>query len=119
MRERLVKAFDHFHDVRARSDFEIAKLLNDLEIDIAVDLNGLSAGARFRVFAHRPAPIQVSYLGYPVTTAADFIDYVIADKIVLPFDQQPFWTEKIVHLAGLLPGQRQQTPNRRAHADAQ
>ncbi len=55
---------------------------------------------RFGIFAHRPAPIQVSYLGFPGTTGADFIDYVIADEIVLPFDQQPFWSEKIVHLPG-------------------
>jgi protein O-GlcNAc transferase len=88
MRARLVKAFDHFHDVRARSDLEVAKLLNELEIDIAVDLMGHTRDQRFGIFAHRPAPIQVSYLGFPGTTGADFIDYVIGDEIVLPFDQQ-------------------------------
>jgi protein O-GlcNAc transferase len=100
MRARVVKAFDHFHDVRGLDDAKVAKLLSELEIDIAIDLKGHTRDDRFGIFAHRPAPIQVSYLGYPGTTGADFIDYVIADEIVLPFDQQPFWSEKIVHLPG-------------------
>jgi predicted O-linked N-acetylglucosamine transferase (SPINDLY family) len=63
-----------------------------------VDLKGHTTDARIGILAHRPAPIQVSYLGYPGTSGADFMDYVIADKIVLPLDQQPFYSEKIVHL---------------------
>jgi protein O-GlcNAc transferase len=98
MRARLVAAFDRFHVVHSMSDRDVAKLLNALEVDIAVDLKGLTRDCRPGILAHRPAPIQVSYLGYPGTMGADFIDYVIADKVVLPFDQQPFWTEKIVHL---------------------
>ncbi len=98
MRARLIKACDQFHDVRSRDDREVAEMLVELEIDIAVDLNGHTRDERIGIFAHRPAPIQVSYLGYPGTTGADFIDYVIADEVVLPFDQQPLWTEKIVHL---------------------
>jgi predicted O-linked N-acetylglucosamine transferase (SPINDLY family) len=97
-RARLVRAFDQFHDVRSESDLDVAKLLNDLHVDIAIDLNGHTRGARSGILAHRAAPIQVSYLGYPGTMGADFIDYVIADKTVLPFDRQPFYTEKIVHL---------------------
>ena len=76
----------------------LAKLLNEQEVDIAVDLKGLTLDCRPGIFAHRPAPIQVSYLGYPGTMGADFIDYVIADTTVLPLDQQPFWTERIVDL---------------------
>ena len=98
MRARLVAAFDRFHVVHSMSDRDVAKLLNALEVDIAVDLKGLTRDCRPGILAHRPAPIQVSYLGCPGTMGADFIDYVIADKVVLPFDQQPFWTEKIVHL---------------------
>jgi len=98
MRARLMNAFDEFHDVRSKSDRDIAKHLNELHVDIAIDLKGYTYDARFGILAHRPAPIQVSYLGYPGTMGADFIDYVIADKIVLPFDQQPYYTEKIVHL---------------------
>src|SRR5260370_10259974 len=98
MRGRLLAAFDRFHEVGSRSDYEVAKLLGEQEVDIAVDLKGLTLDCRPGIFAHRPAPVQVSYLGYPGTMGADFIDYVIADKIVLPFDQEPFWTEKIVQL---------------------
>jgi predicted O-linked N-acetylglucosamine transferase (SPINDLY family) len=98
VRARVVRALDQFHDVRSMSDFDVAKLLSDLEVDIVVDLNGHTQFSRPGIFAHRPAPIQVSYLGYPGTMGADFIDYVIADKTALPFDQQPFYTEKIVHL---------------------
>jgi len=98
MRARLLAAFDRFHDVHSRSDYDVAKLLHELEVDIAVDLKGLTLDCRPGILAYRPAPVQVSYLGYPGTMGADFIDYVIADKIVLPLDQQPFWTERIVHL---------------------
>jgi predicted O-linked N-acetylglucosamine transferase (SPINDLY family) len=98
MRARLVRGFDQFHDVGSKSDLDAAKLLNDLHVDIVIDLKGYTHGARFGILAHRPAPIQVSYLGYPATMGADFIDYVIADKTVLPFDQQPYYTERIVHL---------------------
>jgi protein O-GlcNAc transferase len=98
MRARLVRAFDQFHDVRVASDRDVAKLLNDLEVDIAVDLKGYTQDCRPEILAHRPAPIQVNYLGYPGTMAAEFIDYVIADRIVLPFEHQPFYGEQIVHL---------------------
>src|SRR6202035_4390970 len=67
---------------------------------IAVDLKGYTTDSRPGILAHRPAPIQVNYLGYPGTMGVEFIDYVIADKIVLPFDQQRFYREKIVHLPG-------------------
>jgi protein O-GlcNAc transferase len=84
--------------VRAQSDLEVARLLNDLEVDIAIDLKGYTQDARTGILAHRPAPIQVSYMGFVGTMAADFIDYLIADATVLPPDQQPFYTEKIVRL---------------------
>jgi protein O-GlcNAc transferase len=98
IRARIVKSFDRFHDVSSETDESIAKLLKDLEVHIAVDLNGPTQGSRQGVFAYRAAPIQAVYLGYPATTGADFIDYVLADGTVLPFDQQPFFTERIVHL---------------------
>jgi protein O-GlcNAc transferase len=98
MRSRLTKSFDQFHDVRQKNDGDVAKLMNELEVDIAIDLKGYTHDSRPGILAHRPAPIQVNYLGYPGTMGADFIDYVIADKIVLPFDQQPYYVEKIVHL---------------------
>lgn len=97
-RSRIVRAFDRFHDVAAESDRAIAELLHRLEVHIAVDLNGLTRGWRPGLLAHRPAPIQVVYLGYPGTTGADFLDYILADSTVLPLDQQAFFSEKILHL---------------------
>jgi protein O-GlcNAc transferase len=97
-RGRLIRAFDQFHDVRAKGDEEIAALMRELEIDIVVDLTGYTRESRSEILARRPAPIQVGYLGFPGTTGAEFIDYVIADAVVLPLEQQPFYTEKIVRL---------------------
>jgi predicted O-linked N-acetylglucosamine transferase (SPINDLY family) len=97
-RRRLAAAFDQFHDVAQRSDREVAELLLDLGVDIAVDLKGHTQHGRPAILACRPAPVQVSYLGYPATMGVDFIDYVLADRIVLPFDQQPSYSEMIVHL---------------------
>src|SRR5262249_28844803 len=98
IRKRVNNALDHFHNVAFDSDRNIAKLINDRQVHIAVDLNGLTEGFRPGVLACRPAAIQVNYLGYPGTTGAEFIDYILADETVLPFDQQRFFTEKIVHL---------------------
>jgi protein O-GlcNAc transferase len=98
IRARLVKAFDHFHDVMLHSDREVAQILFDLGVDIAVDLKGHTEQARPAILAYRPAPIQVSYLGYTATMGVDYIDYILADHVVLPFDQQDHYSEKIVHL---------------------
>lgn len=100
MRQRLVVAFDEFHDVQRSSDKNVAQLLQDREVDIAIDLKGYTQDSRPEILAHRPVPIQVSYLGYPGTMGAPFIDYILADKFVAPFEHQPFYTEKIVHLPG-------------------
>jgi predicted O-linked N-acetylglucosamine transferase (SPINDLY family) len=98
IRERLRSSFDQFHDVRAKSDQEIAHLIRDLSVDVAVDLNGFTLGGRPGVLARRPAPIQVSYLGYPGTMGVDYIDYIIADATVVPPEQQSFYSEKVVYL---------------------
>jgi protein O-GlcNAc transferase len=98
IRTRLVRAFDRFHDVADEGDHAVAELLQRLDVHIAVDLNGMTRGFRPGVLARRPAPIQVTYLGCPGTTGVDFIDYILADATVLPLDQQPFFTETIVHL---------------------
>jgi len=98
IRRRLVTAFDQFHDVQARSDREAARMLRDHEIDIAVDLKGYTQDSRPEILAWRPAPIQASYLGYPGTMGASFIDYVIADAVVTPADYAAFYSEKIVAL---------------------
>jgi len=98
IRKRLVAAFDRFEDVRHLSDAEAAARLRALNIDIAIDLKGYTEGFRIGIFAHRAAPVQVNYLGYPGTLGAGFIDHVLADAIVLPPGQQTFYDENIVHL---------------------
>ena len=89
---------DHFHDVRTLPDKELAMLARTLEIDIAVDLGGFTANARTGIFALQVAPIQVNYLGYAGTMAATYMDYLIADHTVMPDDQRPNYSEKIVYL---------------------
>jgi predicted O-linked N-acetylglucosamine transferase (SPINDLY family) len=98
LRQRIVKAFDVFQDIRDLGDRDAAKRIFELRADIIIDLTGYTAGCRPQVLAWRPAPIAVNFLGFPGTMGASFIDYIIADKITLPFDQQPFYTERIVHL---------------------
>jgi len=98
MRMRLSAAFDQFVDVRAKSDKEVAELSRELEIDIAVDLKGFTKHGRAGIFSHRAAPIQVNYLGYPGTLGASFIDYIIADPIVIPSDSRHRYVEKIAYL---------------------
>jgi predicted O-linked N-acetylglucosamine transferase (SPINDLY family) len=98
IRSRLIKSFDRFIDATDRSDQDVARLLRDLRTNIAVDLMGHTNYARMGILADRAAPLQVTYLGFPGTTGADFMDYVIGDETVLPPDEQPFYTEKFVHL---------------------
>ena len=98
MRTRIAKAFDRFLDVHAVGDELAARQLADLGIDICVDLNGYTANNRAGILAHRPALVQVAYLGYPGTMGASFVDYVIGDPIVTPFDEQEFYAERIVQL---------------------
>jgi len=98
MRSRLSKAFDRFIDVRLQSDQEVAQLSRDLGIDIAIDLNGYTRDARPDIFAYRAAPVQISYLGFPGTLGANYIDYIIADLTLIPSCLQPYYLEKVVYL---------------------
>ena len=98
MRMRLSAAFDRFVDVSAKSDKEIARLSRELEIDIAVDLKGFTQDERHGIFSHRAAPIQVNYLGYPGTTAAQCMDYIIADRTLIPQESRQHYSEKVVSL---------------------
>jgi protein O-GlcNAc transferase len=98
MGKRVRAAFPQFVDVSDRSDWEVAELMRELEVDIAVDLMGHTDGARPEIFAHRPAPIQVSYLGYPGSTGAPYIDYIIGDAFLIPEQSQRFYSEKIAYL---------------------
>jgi predicted O-linked N-acetylglucosamine transferase (SPINDLY family) len=98
MRARMAKAFDEFHDVRGQSDRAVAQMMRALEIDIAIDFSGHTMNARPGILSWRPATVQASWLVYPGTTGAAFVDAILADRIVLPHDQQPFFSERIVHL---------------------
>ena len=97
-RKRVLICFDQFVDVRLKSDHEISLLVRKMEIDIAIDLKGFTQDCRPNIFAKGSAPIQVSYLGYPGTMAADYIDYLIADRALIPEKYQKYYSEKIVYM---------------------
>ena len=98
MRARLMGAFDSFIDVRGKSDAEVAHLLRDREIDVAIDLKGYTAEGRPGILSHRPAPVQAHYLGFPGTMGVDYVDYLIADPVIIPEEHQAFYTERIAYL---------------------
>ena len=98
MGQRVKNAFSRFIDVSALGDRGVAELLRDLEVDIAVDLVGFTGGMRPAIFAQRPAPIQVNYLGYPGTTGADYMDYILADDFVIPPEQERHYSERVAYL---------------------
>jgi len=114
MRVRLAAAFDRLVDIRALSHRKAADLIHADQVDILVDLKGYTRHARPATSAYRPAPVQVSYLGYPATMGADFIDYIIVDPFIVPSSQQPFFSERLVHL----PRSYQANDRRREVADA-
>ena len=98
LRRRLENAFEHFVDAREASDVQIASMLRESEIDIAIDLMGPTEGARPGIFSHRPAPIQAIYLGFAGSSGASYMDYIIADRIVIPETEQHLFQEKVVYL---------------------
>jgi predicted O-linked N-acetylglucosamine transferase (SPINDLY family) len=100
MRARLEKAFDAWIDISKMTDAEAAARIRAEEIDILVNLNGFFGEARMGIFARQPAPIQVNYLGFPATLGANYIDYIIADTIVIPEDERAFYDEQVVYLPG-------------------
>ena len=97
-RKRIEAAFDGLIDVSRMSDTQAAKAIADKEIDILVNLNGFFGRPRQGVFARKPAPVQVNYLGFPGTIGANYIDYLIADSTVIPDDSRQHYSEKIVRL---------------------
>lgn len=90
--------FDRFHDVHKMKDDEIAALARKAGLDIAIDLKGYTKGGRLGILAYGAAPVQISYLGYPGTSGASFVDYMIADRIVIPDAERPHYSESIIHL---------------------
>lgn len=100
-RKRVKKAFDHFHPVGALTDEQTAELIRSSEIDIVVDLQGLTSGARPNIVARGPAPIQVAYLGYPGPSALPYVDYIVADRFIMPPELCAHFTEKPLYLPTL------------------
>jgi predicted O-linked N-acetylglucosamine transferase (SPINDLY family) len=98
MRTRLTAVFDRFIDIERETDARVARTLRDMEIDIAVDLMGFTGECRPGILALRPAPVQVNFLGYPGTMGAPYIDYLIADRVVIPEGEQQHYSENVVYL---------------------
>jgi predicted O-linked N-acetylglucosamine transferase (SPINDLY family) len=113
MRTKLVRAVDVFHDVREMNDLQIVDLARTEKLDIAIDLKGFTQNERLGPFAYGLAPVQISYLGYPGTLGADFIDYIVADAVVIPDDKRPHYSEQIIYL----PNTYQPTDNTRIISD--
>jgi predicted O-linked N-acetylglucosamine transferase (SPINDLY family) len=98
LRQRLERAFDRFLDVQGKSNKEIAILARGMSLDIAVDLGGHTHGSRPGIFAMRAAPLQINYLGYPGTSGASYMDYLIADPVLIPTELQRHYSEKVIYL---------------------
>jgi protein O-GlcNAc transferase len=97
-RKRVEHESDYFFDISQLSDREAAALISRHFIDILIDLRGFTHANRLRINAFRPAHVHVVYLGYPGTTGADFIDYIIADKVVVPNAHVQYFSEKVVYM---------------------
>jgi predicted O-linked N-acetylglucosamine transferase (SPINDLY family)/predicted negative regulator of RcsB-dependent stress response len=98
IRQSLESSFDRFVDVASMSDFEIASWMRNNEIDVAVDLMGFTGHCRSGIFAHRPAPVQVNFLGFPGSLGAPYFDYIIADPVVIRDGHERYYAEKTVLL---------------------
>ena len=98
MRQRIISAMDQFHRINTLTDADAAALIRSHEIDVLVDLQGQTSGARPDLLAHRPAPIQITYLGLPATTGLPSIDYVIADRFLIPERTAPFYSERPLYM---------------------
>jgi protein O-GlcNAc transferase len=109
MREKLISDVDVFHDVRDMDDMHIVDLAREDNLSIAIDLKGFTQNTRLAPFSYGLAPVQISYLGYPGTLGTDFIDYIVADQVVIPDDKRQYYSERIIYL----PNTYQPTDNTR------
>ena len=98
LRKRINLAFDESIDIARLGDLDAATAIRAREIDILVNLNGYFGYGRQAVFSYKPSPIQVNYLGFPGTTGAEYIDYLIADRTLIPEQSEPHYSEKIAYL---------------------
>jgi predicted O-linked N-acetylglucosamine transferase (SPINDLY family) len=118
-RDNVTRLFDHYFEINELSDLEVAKKTRELGIDIAVDLTGNTRDLRTGIFALRVAPIQINYLGYTGTLAAEYYDYIIADRVVIPPEHQQFYSEKLVYLKSFMPRQINLLPSSKLVTRAQ
>ncbi|QFY88667.1 tetratricopeptide repeat protein [Magnetovirga frankeli] len=112
LRQRVINGMDHFTSILGMDDATAAQLIRSNEIDILIDLQGQTLGARPNLLAHRPAPIQITYLGLPATTGLPFIDYVIADRFLIPEEYTKYYSEKPIYM----PDVYQVSDRQRKHA---
>lgn len=98
MRRRVTQAVEHFVDLQGQPDHLIAQRIADDDLDLLVDLKGYTAGNRMGVLARRPAPLQAAFLGFPGTTGAPFIDYIVGDPVVTPLAHQAHFSEHIAQM---------------------
>ena len=98
-RKRVVDAFDRYVDITDVPDDVAARMIRDDEIDVVIDLQGLTAGARYNIIGQGPAPYQIAWLGYPNCSAIPHVDYVLADTFIYPPELRPYFTEKPLYLA--------------------
>jgi len=98
IRNRIEAGFEHFHDVRNTPDSDVAALLKRMEVDVAVDLMAFTDGCRPSILAERPAPVQVNFLGFPGTSGAPHLDYIIADRILIPEQDRRFFSEQVAYM---------------------
>lgn len=98
LRARVIRAFDHYHPIHHLDDAAAASLIRSHEIDVLIDLQGLTSGARPNILSYRPAPVQMTYLGFPGTSGHPAVDYVIADRFLIPDEEKPFYTESPLYL---------------------
>jgi predicted O-linked N-acetylglucosamine transferase (SPINDLY family) len=103
---RIKTAVEHWTDIRAVSDDEAARIIAADGIDILVDINGHTRDSRTGVFARRPAPIQVNWLGYPGSMGTPYHHYLIADDWIIPPESEIYYSEKIVRLPCYQPNDR-------------
>ena len=98
IRQNLISSVDVFDDVSQMSNKDVALLARQDEIDIAIDLKGYTQHSRSSIFAYRAAPIQINFLGYPGTMGANFIDYIIADRTIIPEKFKNYYSEEIIYM---------------------
>ena len=98
MRKRVEKAFDRFFDVREMNDISVARLCREIGVDIAVDLKGFTQDSRTGILAERCAPVQINWLGYPGSMGAPFIDYIVADKVLINDENRKYYAEKVIRM---------------------